>query len=111
MNNDTFGEKDSLFLELINKKIVTKIEEKKYISDITELKTIKLINCDSMNIHYKDFIDGKQIEFKLSLKEFKNKNHKIKYRVKEKGFQDCESIDGKEPWGGIYGHPRTEIDR
>jgi len=112
MKGDKFGEDDSLFLKMINNEIITKEEDKKYISNIAKLKSVKLVNCDSMNIHYKDIVEGKQIEFKLSLKKFKKQNHKIKYKVHpENGYQDCESIDGKEPWGGYYGHPKTEIDK
>ncbi|MEZ4776099.1 MAG: hypothetical protein R3D00_23200 [Bacteroidia bacterium] len=105
------AEADSLFMEMINNKIITKPEEKKYISDIEKLKSVKLINCDSMSIHYKDLIDGKEIELKLSLKKFEKKNHNIKYRIHEESkYQDCELIDGKEPWGGYYGCPETEIE-
>ncbi len=112
LKNDEFGENDSLFLNMITSEIITVEEDKKYISNIAQLKSVKLINCDSMNIHYKDIIEGKQIEFKLSLKEFKKENHKIKYKVHSiNGYQDCEAIDGKEPWGGYYGHPKTEIDK
>lgn len=111
MKGDKFGGSDSLFLKMVNDEIITNQEEKKYISNITKLKPIKLINCDSMNIHYKDVVDGKSIELKLSLKKFEKQNHQIKYKVHpENGYQDCELIDGKKPWGGYYGHPRTELD-
>ena len=112
MEPEEFGESDSLFLKMVNNEIVIKEEEKKYISNIEKLKSVKLIHCDSMSISYKDTVEGKHIEFFLSLKKFKKQHHKIKYWVHpEHEYQFCESIDGKEPWGGYYGHPKTEIDK
>ena len=65
-----YNEYDSIFLDLIHTEVVTNPEDKKFISDITQLKSIALIHCDSMNIHYKDSIDGNLIELKLRLKKF-----------------------------------------
>ncbi len=111
LEGDSFNAEDSLFLELINKEVIRDAEEKKYISNISKLKSIKLINCDSKSIHYKDMIDNKAIEFKLSLKKFDKEIHTIKYINDMIDENWCELIDGKEPWGGIYGHPKTEIDK
>ena len=103
---------DSTFLAYISENIITNPEEKKYISAISKLKSIQLINCDKKSIHYKDKVDGKEIELKLSLKKFEKKNHKIQYEDREKfspeGFR---FIDGKEPWGGYYGGPNSETDK
>lgn len=111
IKNFSFTKSDSLFWEMINEEVVTNVEEEKYISNIAKLQSIELLNCDSMNIHYKDFVEGKQIEFKLSLKKFEKENHQIKYIVDEQGdIIEWESIDGKEPWGGNYG-AGTEVDK
>jgi hypothetical protein len=103
---------DSTFLTYISENIITHPDEKIYISDITQLKSIQLINCDSSKIHYKDKVDGKEIELKLSLKKFEKKNHKIQSENREKfspeGFR---FIDGKEPWGGYYGGPSSETNK
>jgi len=96
---------------MINNEIITIQEEKKYISNITKLNSVKLVNCDSRNIHYKDVVDNKSIEFKMSLKKFNKENHRIKYYEERKEDNWSELIDGKEPWGGIYGHPKTEVDK
>jgi len=102
---------DSIFLAYINENIITHPDEKKYISDIALLKSIQLINCDSKNIHYKDKVDGKEIELKLSLKRFEKKDHKIQYENREKfDPNNLKFIDGKQPWG-IYREPVNEIDQ
>lgn len=107
--NQQVTKNDSTFLAYISENIITHPDEKKYISDISQLKSIQLVSCDSKNIHYKDKVDGKEIELKLSLKNFKEKNHKIQYEDREKYNPDnLRFIDGKEPWG-IYREPQTEI--
>lgn len=105
------AEIDSTFLAYISENIVTHPDDKKYISDLTQLKSIQLVSCDKKRIHYKDKIDGKEIELKLSLKKFEKKNHTIQYEDREKyNPDDFRFIDGKEPWG-IYREPHTEIDQ
>lgn len=104
--------KDSTFLAYINENIVTNPGEKKYISDISKLKSVQLINCNKNNIHYKDKVDGKEIELKLSLKKFEKENHKIQYEDRKKyNPNDFRFIDGKEPWGGYYGGPSSETNK
>jgi len=67
-NGDYFTEEDSLFLAMINKKIVTKPEEKKYISRLDNLIPIQLIHCDNNSIHYKDSINGKSIDLTMKIR-------------------------------------------
>ncbi len=103
---------DSTFLAYISENIITHPDEKKYISDLDQLKSIQLVSCDKKRIHYKDKIDGKEIELKLSLKKFEKKNHTIQYEDREKyNPDDFRFIDGKKPWGGYYGGPNAETDQ
>ncbi|MFK7971722.1 MAG: hypothetical protein AB8F95_15250 [Bacteroidia bacterium] len=97
---------DSAFQKLVNEEIITNPEDKKFISDITQLQPVRLVSCDSMAISYEDSVDEKRISLTLSLKRFDKKKHAITYN--ENG--DRELIDGKEPWGGFYTYPETEID-
>jgi hypothetical protein len=98
--------KDSLFQAYIEK-IFEKPEDKKYISDITSLKSIQLINCDSLRIVYSDSVDHFHVELELSIKKFDKNGHNIEYK---EGYENCKLIDGNEPWGGFYGCPETEVE-
>lgn len=101
---------DSLFKAMVEKTIVLKPEEKKFIADLDHLKVLALVSCDSSGIQYRDTINGSLIELTLRVQAFLPKRHKIKYRVSaDKTFTDCDLIDGKAPWGGNYGCPETEI--
>lgn len=106
-----YNEYDSIFLDLIRTEVVTNPEDKKFISDITKLESVALVHCDTMNIHYRDSIDGNLIELKLKLKRFEKENHRIVYDEEMKESNWCKLIGGKKPWGGFYGHPKSEVDK
>ncbi len=84
IKKDEFTTKDSLFLEMIHEEVVVHENEKKYISNINELQSVELVECNSMNIHYKDVIDSMSIEFRLKLRMFKKEDHTIQYNKKKK---------------------------
>lgn len=100
---------DSTFLEYVNENIITPSDDKKFISDIFRLKSVRLTQCDRDSIHYQDEIDGKKIELKLTLKKFEQEQHMIEF---ENGGESnvVKAIDGKKPWG-TYLIPTSEIDQ
>lgn len=103
---DFFQQKDSSFKSFVLNKIGK--EKSDHISNISDLKKLKIVNCDSTNIYYKDTIESNPIELKITIQDFKHEGHKIKY-IDRGDYKDCELIDNKYPFGGYYGCPKTEI--
>jgi len=103
---------DSRFSQFIENELITEATDKKYISNIKEHQKVTLASCTPKMIHYKDEIDGKSIELKISVKPFIKENHKLQYKVfNGKQSSDCELVDGVRPRGGFYGCPDTEFDK
>lgn len=100
---------DSNFLDYVNENIIPAPDEKKFISDIFRLKSVRLTHCDRDSIHYQDEINGKKIELTLTLKKFEKENHLIEFE-KEGESIAVKTIDGKQPWG-TYLIPTSEIDQ
>ena len=103
---DFFQQKDSSFKSFILNRIGE--EKSNHISNINNLKRLKIVNCDSTSIYYKDIIEGNPIELKITIQDFEYEEHKIKY-IDQGDYKDCELIDNKYPFGGYYGCPKTEI--
>lgn len=107
LNKIDIEKKHEPFLNFISQKIVTAPDEQKYISNIEQLRKVKLISCDSQSIQYQDIIDGKEISLVLEIQKFQPEEHQIEHG--ENGKNDFKSIDGLIPWGAFYGGPITEI--
>ena len=109
---DGIAREPKFFIDYIIQNQLEKPEHKKYLTDRKLLRPLTRIKCDSNHILIRDtLLNGQSCEIEIFAKKFIEKNHDVKFRNIESGYKDYLSIDGKFPYGGLYGNIKTELSK
>lgn len=113
-DNSRKGETDGIpaqpeyFVDYVIQNLLEKPEHKKYITDRNLLRKLHNDICaaDDYVLISDTLSNGDECEIEIKLKKFVPKDYTIKY-IEEKEF--IEEIDGKRPYGAVYGQPKTAL--
>lgn len=109
-STDGMAHDPKFFVDYIIENNLEKTEYKKYITDRKLLKPITVNKCDSNYILLSDIqINNNTYEIELYANKFIEEQHEVKFRKNNNDYQDYESIDGKFPYGGLYGKINREL--
>jgi len=117
-NNSIIGSIDGIahnpkfFVDYIIENNLENTEDKKYITDRKLLKPIEVSKCDSNYILFSDIqINNNTYEIELFASKFIERQHEVIFRKSNNDYKDYESIDGKFPYGGLYGSINRELSK
>lgn len=96
------------FIDFIIQNQLEKPEHIKYLTDRKLLRKLKTEICTENRLVIKDtLLNGKTCEIEIEAAKFMEELHTVKYRKGENPNKYIDLIDGKIPYGGLYG----KIDR
>lgn len=111
-NIDGAAHKPRFFVDYIIENRLERKEYKKYITDRKLLKPIPISKCDSNYILISGVhIKNNTYEIELYANKFIEEQHEDKFRKSSNDYKDYESIDGKFPYGGLYGKIKRELSQ
>lgn len=104
--------KPQFFIDYVIENELRNKEDVKYLTDRRLLKPIGITRCDSSYVLIKDIdLNGDICAIELFSSKFVAEDHEIKFRKSSSKNRDYESIDGKFPYGGIYGDVDRELNK